>query len=176
MRTLSEHAAYELTKAGMTDHENHDARQASIDTMALVRKFEKQHHNATSTEFVLGAFERLCNFLPISPLTDNPEEWEKLEMTTKSDETGIEEKRVVWRSKRARTILSSDGGKTFYDESTGKGGESVDHTIAEKEKEVAERKAAADKAQAAERGKKPIGHVKPDVPAGEAPIETKATK
>lgn len=174
-KTLSEHAAYELTKAGMTNHEDPEARKVATDVMALVRRFEKQGHTDKTGSFVLEAFETLATRLPLTPITDDPEEWDKFEIDRKNVETEEVEKRTVWQSKRAPSLFSEDEGKTFTDQRTGKVGESVDHIKQAEELEAAkklraERKAKAEQPEAPI--EKPVGHVNPDLPAGEAPIET----
>lgn len=175
-RTLSEHAAYELTKAGLANNEEPEARKVATDTMALVKRFEKQGHTEKSARFVLEAFERLCSLLPLTPITDDPDEWDKFEMKRKNVDTGEEETKEVWQSKRATSIFSEDKGKTFVDQRTGQTGESVDHIaqakqMEEEEKVRKERKANAGKPA----GERPIGHVQPDVPAGEAQFEAPST-
>lgn len=167
-RTLSEHAAYELTKAGLTDNEEVEARQVALNTMALIRRLEKQNNNEKQIQYVVEAFQRLAQRLPLTPITDDPEEWEKFEVKSKNLETGVEETKVAWQSKRLPSLFSEDEGKTFVDQRTGKTGESVDHKKQAGE-EAAAKKARDDrKKAAADRAKKPIGHVDPDIPAGEA--------
>lgn len=177
-RTRVEHAAYELTKAGMTDEDDPMARKVAADTLSLVRRFEKQDHTEQSGRFVLEAFETLCQFLPLSPITDDPAEWEKFEIERKNIDTNTVEKQVVWKSKRASMIFSEDEGKTYINQENGKVGTSVDH-IEQAETIAAEKAArAARKAAAAERAKNPEGVPKAELdatPAGEvvAQAETK---
>ena len=173
-KTLAEHAAYELTKAGMTDHEDPEARKVATDVMALVRRYEKQNHNDKTGSFVVEAFSTLTQRLPLTPITDDPEEWDKFEVERKNVETQEVEKRTIWQSKRAPSLFSEDEGKTFTDQRTGKVGESVDHVKQAEEREAQKKARAEAKAKAEERAKqpeKPIGHVNPDVPAGEASLE-----
>lgn len=175
-RTIVEHAAYELTKAGMVDDPDPMARQVATDTISLVRKFEKQDHTEQSARFVLEAFETLCQFLPLSPITDDPDEWEKFEIERKNIDTGVTEKQVVWKSKRASMIFSEDQGKTYINQQNGKVGTSVDY-LKQAEEIKAEKQARADrKAAAEERAKNPNPAPAADlanVPAGEAVAETK---
>lgn len=176
MRTIVEHAAYELWKADMTENEDPAARQAAINTMALVRRFEKMNMDERQAKFVLEAFETLCMLLPLTPITTDPEEWDKFEIDKKNVETNEIEKKIMWQSRRATSIFSEDEGKTFFDQRTGDTGESVNHI------EQAEKKAAAKKArqEAEKRAKdeanrpKPVGTVAPEIPAGEATMVPEA--
>lgn len=172
-RTLAEHAAYELTKAGLTTNEDAEARKVATDVMALVKRFEKQNHTEKSAEYTLRAFDLLCNFMPLSPITDDPSEWDKFEIERKNVETGEVEKRTVWQSKRASAVFSEDEGKTFIDQKTGKTGESVNHIEFEKQiaQQEADRKARKEAAAARAVNPNPVGTVNPDVPAGEAVAE-----
>ena len=169
-RTLPEHAAYELAKPGMTDHDDAEARKVATDVMALVRRFEKQDLAEKSARFVLEAFETLCNFLPLTPITTDPDEWEKYEIDRKNVDTGEVEKKLVWQSKRAPAIFSEDEGKTFIDQRTGKAGESVDHVEYAKQLEDQKKARAERKAKAGERGK-PLPPTDSEVPAAEAGVE-----
>ncbi len=178
-RTLVEHAAYELTKAGMADNADPEARQVATNTIALVRRIEKMNMTDKQAAYVLEAFSVLCQFLPLTPITDDPEEWDKFEIDRKNVDTNEVEKKVVWQSKRATSIFSEDEGKTFIDQRTGQTGESVDHV-----KQAAELKAATEarekrKQENAERAKNPTPHaVLSDQPAGEvsaAPAPTDTT-
>lgn len=169
-RTLLEHAAYELTRAGMTTNEDPLARKAAADTLALVKRFQNQEHTERTGRYVLEMFETLANFLPLTPITDDPDEWEKFEIDRKNVDTGEVEKRVVWQSKRASAIFSEDQGKTFIDQRTGKTGESVDHTkeAAEKAAAEADRKSRKDAAKTLA-GMPAAGPVE-GTPADEAPV------
>lgn len=166
-RTLSEHAAYELTLAGLTDNEDHEAKQTAINIMAMVRRFEKQKNNEKQREFILQALNRLINFLPLTSITDDPTEWEKFEMERKNIETGEVEKKVVWQSKRGASIFSDDEGRTWYDQATGKAGDSVDHVQAAKERQAERDAIAAAKKAQANAGKMPEVPAGADVPAAE---------
>lgn len=126
-KTLLEHAAYELTRAGLTNHEEPSARKTAEDTMALLRRFVKQNHDETTGRYTLEFFETLANFLPLSPITDNPEEWEKFTVKSVNEETKEETTVTRWQSKRAPSFISEDDGKTWTDMKSGRTGTSVDH-------------------------------------------------
>jgi hypothetical protein len=165
MKSLSEHAAYELTKAGLANNEDPEARQTAVNIMALVRRLEKQKNSDGQIEFILESLNRLLNGLPLTAITDDPEEWEQYELqryildpVTKQP-VGEPERQAVWQSKRASHIVSYTMGQTWIDQATGKSGQSLDHIEEAKKKE----KEAARKVVRT----KPIGHVAPDAPASE---------
>lgn len=169
-KTLSEHAAYELTKAGLANSDEQEARQVAINTMALIRRFEKQKNTEKQKDFILEALNRLLNSQPLTQLTDDPSEWEKFELNRKNMETGEEETKIAWQSKRASSIFSYDEGKTWIDQQTGKTGDSVDHIKLAKDMEQDEARRKAAKERAKTPVPNPAGHVSPDIPPGEAVI------
>ena len=164
-KTILEHAAYELSKAGLTTNEDAEARQVAINTMALIRRIEKQKNNEKQQQYVVESFYRLCQHLPLSPITDDPAEWEKFEIDRKNIETGEIEKKVVWQSRRVPSLFSEDEGKTFIDQKNGQTGTSQ-HDLTEAEKKELDEKVA--------------NSVKPEteseVPAEEVPVTGTATE
>lgn len=142
-KTLVEHAEYELEKLELLHDEDPVNRKIATDTIALVKRFEKQKHTERSGQWVLDFVERICNFLPLSPVTDDPEEWTAYEDTHKDLETGKEVITQRWQNKRAPSLVSIDGGKTFVDLKSNKEGTSVDHIKQAEEwaKDRAEREA-----------------------------------
>lgn len=174
-RTLSEHAAYELTKAGLTNNEEPEARQVALNTLALIRRLEKQNNNEKQFQYVVEGFQRLAQRMPLTPITDDPEEWEQFEITSKNIETGKVEAKTTWQSKRLPSLFSEDGGKTFVDQRTGKTGESLDHKKVEEEEAAAKKDREKRKAKAEKRNAKPIPHVDADVPAAETTVGAEET-
>lgn len=161
-KSLTEHAAYELTKSGLANNEDAEARQTAINIMAIVRRIEKQKNSEAQVEFMLETLNRLLNGLPMTAITDDPEEWDQyvlkryvLDPETK-EPVGDPEEQSVWQAKRAEHIVSYTEGKTWIDQATGKSGQSLDHIEEAKRKE-----------EESARKVKPIGHVDPDAPAGE---------
>lgn len=165
-RTLVEHAAYELTKAGMANNPDPEARQVATNTIALVRRIEKMNMTEKQAAYVIEAFSILTQFLPLTPITDDPEEWDKFEIDRKNVDTGEVEKKVVWQSRRATSIFSEDEGKTFIDQRTGKVGESVDHIKQAEEAKAAQEARDKRRAENEARTKQPTA-VLADQPAGE---------
>lgn len=126
-KNLLDHAEYELKRAGFTDSPNPDNQKIARDVLALIRRFRKQDHGQYTGPKVLEFFDTLGWFLPLTPITDNPEEWEQFDVTTKNTTTGEEETSSHWQCKRAPSIISEDGGKTFTDMRTGNTSESLKH-------------------------------------------------
>ena len=165
-KTLVEHAAYELTKAGMANNPDPEARQVATNTIALVRRIEKMNMTEKQANYVIEAFSILTQFLPLTPITDDPEEWDKFEIDRKNVDTQEVEKKIVWQSKRATSIFSEDEGKTFIDQRTGKVGESVDHIKQAEEMKAAQEARDKRKAENEARTQQPTA-VLADQPAGE---------
>ncbi len=146
-RTLIEHAAYELHKAKIANSDDPELKQVAINTMALIRRIDKMNMSEKQLEYTLQAFQGLANHQPLSPITTDPDEWEKFEIKRKNVDTDEEEVRVIWQSRRMPSLFSEDEGKTFRDEATGKTGTSLNHL----ELAAAEEKEAAAKAEAKEK-------------------------
>lgn len=135
-KTLSERAAFELTLAGMTDNADPEARQTAVNTMALIRRFEKQGNNQRQQEFILLSLQNLLNGEALTPLTDNPEEWIEFEITKRGMSGDMKvEKHKLWTNTRDRNVVSYDAGQTFINQNTGKRGESMSWEDAEKRRE-----------------------------------------
>lgn len=163
-KTLYDHALFELLRAGQFADDTPDNRKIITDTLALVRRFEKQAHNTLTAKWVIDFFATVANWLPITPITDDPEEWEQYEDTHKNMKTGNEEKVTRWISTRCPSFISMDGGKSFVDLKTNEYTQSVDHVQYLKDQAELKRK----------RNEKPV-ETKPDeqpptdtsTPAGE---------
>ena len=92
---------------------NHDESglQSMIDecVLELVDVFSKQGHSNHSAHYVISVLERVLNFLPITPLTGEDDEWEK-------------ENDGIYRNKRCMRVIRENGiaydtmGKVFSDD------------------------------------------------------------
>lgn len=49
------------------------------DILELLKTFSDQGHSGFSASYLLGVFEKLARFQPISPLTGEPDEWREVE-------------------------------------------------------------------------------------------------
>lgn len=145
-KTLFEHATDELRRLGLhLPDESEDSRKILTDTLSLVKRFEKQDHTEHTGKWVLEFFETICNFLPLSPITDDPDEWEGYEDTHKNLKTGEAEVTTRWQNLRAPSIISMDGGKTWVDLRTNKEGTSANRAQLEKDWAEDRAKRAADR-------------------------------
>lgn len=106
MSNLTEHAQFELIKAGLFDQDaDYNGAHANA-VMELVETFSNQHHSGASAALTLGIFSKLAQFQPLSPITSDPDEW-----TDVAEFNGS----PLWQNKRRGTSFSRDGGQTWYD-------------------------------------------------------------
>ncbi|WP_020135022.1 hypothetical protein [Streptomyces sp. 351MFTsu5.1] len=97
MSNLVDHARRELALIG----EDQDV----IDGIAkVIEAFTKVADSGGSTPFVIARIEKLMRFEPLSPLTDDPAEWQD-----QSEASGV----PLWQSTRNPSAFSTDGGKTY---------------------------------------------------------------
>lgn len=95
MSNLVEHAKRELALLGETD-------QKFVDTIVnAVQAFSEYGHSGGSASAAIPIINDLLQFKPLSPLTNNPAEW---------NEVGD----GVWQSARNSEAFSTDGGKSYY--------------------------------------------------------------
>ena len=88
----------------------------------LVDTFDKQGHSGMSGALVLSIFNRVVDFKNLTPLTNDPEEWQFHNYV-----------RPLWQNRRCSEAFSNDGGKTYYLNSERKPGEEpIMHTSQEK--------------------------------------------
>lgn len=76
--------------------------------MELVRSFSRQGHSGMSAAMTSEIFNQLASWKPLTPLTDNPDEWMELE----EEMVGYDEMR--WQSRRDPSCFSGDGGRTYW--------------------------------------------------------------
>lgn len=74
--------------------------------MELLRSVVLQRHSGMSISWLLGLFEKLIYMYNLTPITDNPGDWEL---------HGQGNEHEVWQSRRNGAYFSKDGGKTYYD-------------------------------------------------------------
>jgi len=76
MRNLSAFAKAELEAAGFFANKNESyAITIGEQVMELIEVFEKQQHDVLSAPIVLNIFEKLANFIPITPINGTDDEW-----------------------------------------------------------------------------------------------------
>lgn len=101
---LVDHAKTELEISGYGGDYDGMIGDAVIE---LIETFANQGHSGFSAYKTAALFERLARFEPLTPLTDNPKEWERI-----GKELGFPE--TVWQNRRDSSAFSTDGGKTYY--------------------------------------------------------------
>lgn len=95
---LVRHARYELTRYG----EDQDVIEGIV---SVVRAFADCGHSGGSAPYAIAYLEKLLRFQPLTPLTNDPSEWE--------DRTKISGY-PLWQSRRNGEAFSEDGGLTYY--------------------------------------------------------------
>ena len=105
MSNLIEHAKRELKLAGMFDKDADYNGALAPEILEVVKVFSESEHSGASAAITIGILEKLLRFENLTPITNNPEEWEKV------SEINQEE---MWQNKRNPAIFSKDAGKTWY--------------------------------------------------------------
>ena len=103
---LYEHAKKELDLAGMFDSQEDAVLAEHI--MQLIDLFSDFGHSGSTRDYVVEVFNLLTNWRPLTPLTNDPNEWLKIEYPKP------ELVYQLWQSKRQSNAFSRDGGETFY--------------------------------------------------------------
>lgn len=98
---LMQHAESELRAAGLLDHDSDYYGAIGRAVLDLVEVFSSQGHSGASADMTIEILQALLRFRPLTPLTDNPDEW--MEVTD-----------GLWQSYRRSDAFSEDGGKTYY--------------------------------------------------------------
>jgi hypothetical protein len=94
---LVAHALRELDLMGETSPEPPSMRECVVQ---IVRTFAEQGHSGSSAAWLSAVLDKLLRFQPLSPITDNPEDW-------------IEVGPDLWQCRRDGECFSSNGGKTY---------------------------------------------------------------
>lgn len=128
MSNLVDHAKRELELTG----EDHSVVEA---TLKMLQIFSDMGHSGASAHFHRLMLNELLQFNNLTPLTDNPSEWNHVAEEVWGEHGGI------WQNARNSSAFSNDGGKTYYllSECGGDGvkpiHESVNHLLTIKPKE-----------------------------------------
>jgi hypothetical protein len=100
MSNLVEHARRELTLLGY-DQETLDG------FLNVIQAFADMHHSGGSASIAIPTICELLQFKNLSPLTDDPAEWMRIDPEVWGEPGGI------WQNRRNGEAFSSDGGKTY---------------------------------------------------------------
>lgn len=101
MSNLVEHAKRELGIIG----EEPEIVQMYVN---VVEAFAAFGHSGGSASVAIPTINALLQFKNLSPLTDDPEEWNHVSEEVWGEDGGI------WQSSRNSEAFSRDGGKTYY--------------------------------------------------------------
>ena len=71
-------AIEELKRAGYYDKDGVYEGTLGDNLEELIKVFSKQEHSGFSASIVSGTFHRLVHWKPLTPITDNPEEWTEI--------------------------------------------------------------------------------------------------
>lgn len=104
---LLKHARAELIRAGLLDSDSDYEGFVGATVLRMIEAFSWYGHSGGSAEMTLEVFDRLARYKTLAPISDNPEEWMRINPD--------EEQEGVWQSRRQGSIFSNDGGKTYYD-------------------------------------------------------------
>lgn len=102
MGELVKHAEYELALLGY-------ARQDAEPLLNVLQTFEAIDHVPGTLHITTQVLIKLIEHKSLSPLTDNPDEWEEF---GGKNETGYPG--PMWRSRRDVEAYSFDRGHTYY--------------------------------------------------------------
>lgn len=125
---LVKHAKFEMDFIGLFD----PTAEGDVDyngmissnVLELIELFASQGHSGASAGLTLDVFMRLANFRPLTPVTNQPSEWEDISADVLSPgQIAVGEK--LWQNKRSSSTFSKDGGITWYDRSNNTEGTSV---------------------------------------------------
>ena len=109
--SLVEYAQDELKRAGWFDKDSDYAGLVGPAVIEMMKQFAEEGHSGYSAHLVLGIFERLASYRPLTPL-DNPTK--NYEYHDVSEHSGTAPGTTL-QSTRKSSVFSEDGGKTWYD-------------------------------------------------------------
>lgn len=103
---LVRHAREEMRRAGLYDEDADYEGMIPPAVMGVVERFAADHHSGGSAALVLAILDKVLRFQPLTPLTNDPAEWQQVEMANLA--------RAMWQSRRQHEAFSHDGGRTYY--------------------------------------------------------------
>jgi hypothetical protein len=103
-------ARSEIDRAGLFDPGSDYDGMIGEAVMDLCKTFDQAGHSGFSAMWTADVFERLSRWEPLTPITDDPDEWMVIE-----EEKLAPGEPTLWQSRRSPGCFSHDGGKTFYD-------------------------------------------------------------
>lgn len=110
--TFLERVKYEVEFVGLLDKDSDYEGGIGRAVIELAETFSKQGHSGFSASYVGSIFYALIQDKALTPLTNEPEEWEDVSATMYSPEQ-IAAGQKMWQNKRDLAAFSRDGGKTW---------------------------------------------------------------
>ena len=98
---------------GLIDHARRELVRIGEDPVTIsgyldvIQAFSDMGHSGGSSDVAIPVIERLLKYKPLSPLTDDPQEWMEVQ-------TGTGQMSGLWQSTRDPESFSTDAGKTYY--------------------------------------------------------------
>ena len=108
--TALDWAREEVERAGLLDKDSDYEGMLGEAVLELMSIMSKQGHSGMSAALVTEIFQKLANYEPLTPLTNDPNEWCDL---CEEHAEGVPPY-MRWQSKRDPSCFSSDGGKTYW--------------------------------------------------------------
>ena len=104
---LHDHAKKEISLAGLFDKDSDYGGMIGEAVMELIDTFAKQGHSGFSAQLTLAVFNKVADFKPLSPITNDPDEW--------NDVSEYGSDNTMWQNNQSPNLFSNDGGKTWWD-------------------------------------------------------------
>lgn len=105
---LEKFAEEEMKRAGLYDKDSDYGGMLPKAVMALIKAHAAQGHSGMSHSITLSIFNKVVNFKPLTPITNDPSEW------TDVSGYGAPQDAALWQCNRDSALFSNDGGKTYY--------------------------------------------------------------
>lgn len=105
---LIEHAEREMRRAGLYEAGADYGGMIPEAVMKLVRALASEGHSGGSHALTMEIFNRVANYRTLTPITNDPGEWNDVSYLGSPD--GL----PIWQNRRDPSLFSNDGGKTYY--------------------------------------------------------------
>lgn len=114
MNTIERYPFSEEPQSNLVDHAKRELELIGEDPefidgyLNVIQAFADMNHSGGSAMVAIPVINELLQFKNLKPLTNNPDEWMKIDEDVWGDPNG------VWQCKRNHEAFSNDGGKTYY--------------------------------------------------------------
>ena len=102
---LVQKARFELERAKLAGEEFPDFNNKVLEIVSI---FASMGHSGSSAEYTRHVIDTLLRQKALSPLTDDPDEWEE------HDPSMWDGRNKIWQNRRDSTAFSTDGGETYF--------------------------------------------------------------